>query len=497
MAHDASATWSGFNYQGKVGLFYALKLINNGIVININTNFDLHEIIFENHEDFDIKVNGLVESIHQVKAYNSVYLSKYINAIITTVIELHAKRLVNTLGYLHTWKEITFQNGQTAGSYALTEITAIKSEWDDATTQADSKIQKTVNTALSASQIPKLSAILRQSYPNFTGAQIAQDLGLYISTAQQSTVANFTVYQYPSGRGGCDLEEINDLILDQLSSYLQLNNLPNSPDIRNRIFNLLLGLLDRHIIDRHNNLNQPIGPISIGFTELLEILDDTNVGDASPALLALEFKKVFSDCIYSFINDPDLCDDAEYIKYFSETDKSELEQCLESLLTLPASQLLEYYIQQSPQVKINLQERVISNAFNIEKGGITEALLYILNLFPSRFICNDLERSRLTYLSEGHHFLPTTINSGTPSTLAKKILQNLSFIENTFEISTLLGGRQCPEIKDFIESFDRCRDVNIDEYLNELSPPRKDRITEINKNLKLKPIQNVIGEIND
>ncbi|PKG37072.1 hypothetical protein, partial [Psychromonas sp. Urea-02u-13] len=127
----------------------------------------------------------------------------------------------------------------------------------------------------------------------------------------------------------------------------------------------------------------------------------------------------------------------------------------------------------------------------------TGSLFYILSLVPSRFLHNNFERCRLTYFKNDQHLLPTTINSGNPSSVAKQILNNPGFIVNTYEISTLLGGSKSPEIEDFIASYSRCRDVNIDVYLNEVGLQKKSRIVAINEKLQLKSIHNILGEIND
>ncbi len=65
MAHfDASASWSGYNYQGKVALFYALKLINSSPG---GTNFSNYSLMLEAVEDFEILINNEPQSYHQVK----------------------------------------------------------------------------------------------------------------------------------------------------------------------------------------------------------------------------------------------------------------------------------------------------------------------------------------------------------------------------------------------------------------------------------------------
>lgn len=66
--NDAIPTWSGFNYQGKVMLFYILKLINK---ININKDEREYAVNIEEIEDFSIIRDSEYLSFHQVKAWLS------------------------------------------------------------------------------------------------------------------------------------------------------------------------------------------------------------------------------------------------------------------------------------------------------------------------------------------------------------------------------------------------------------------------------------------
>ena len=66
--NDAIPTWSGFNYQGKVMLFYILKLINE---INKEKDERVYSVNLEEIEDFSILCDSEYVSFHQVKAWLS------------------------------------------------------------------------------------------------------------------------------------------------------------------------------------------------------------------------------------------------------------------------------------------------------------------------------------------------------------------------------------------------------------------------------------------
>lgn len=66
--NDAIPTWSGFNYQGKIMLFYVLKLINQ---INKEKDGRVYAVNLEEIEDFCILCDSEYISFHQVKAWLS------------------------------------------------------------------------------------------------------------------------------------------------------------------------------------------------------------------------------------------------------------------------------------------------------------------------------------------------------------------------------------------------------------------------------------------
>ncbi|TPV22421.1 hypothetical protein FJW00_19835, partial [Pantoea anthophila] len=89
MAFDASPSWSGFNYQGKVSLYHALKIINMKPAGDDLSNLSL---MLENTEDFEIIEDSNAKTFHQVKAYNSSSYSKYEDALLELTLELYKNK---------------------------------------------------------------------------------------------------------------------------------------------------------------------------------------------------------------------------------------------------------------------------------------------------------------------------------------------------------------------------------------------------------------------
>ncbi|WP_214833888.1 ABC-three component system protein [Exiguobacterium sp. E4787] len=94
----AIPTWSGFDYQGQVSIYYALMKLNR---IDINS-VDEYELQIESLEDFSINKNGFPISIHQVKAYmHDSSFSKYKRPIFDLLGKVAKYPTINSC-YLHT-----------------------------------------------------------------------------------------------------------------------------------------------------------------------------------------------------------------------------------------------------------------------------------------------------------------------------------------------------------------------------------------------------------
>ncbi|MBP5981855.1 MAG: hypothetical protein KA748_16820 [Halomonas sp.] len=70
--HTAISTWSGFVYQGKIALYYCLKLIADDYSSNRSLKLQL-----ESQDDFAVYNGQTCISMHQVKAYKSKNFSSY------------------------------------------------------------------------------------------------------------------------------------------------------------------------------------------------------------------------------------------------------------------------------------------------------------------------------------------------------------------------------------------------------------------------------------
>lgn len=86
--HDATPSWNGYNYQGKVGLYVCLVNILNearaGVDLPTFEYFlEVHHIEYEWIEDFSIKKDDDYLSLHQVKHKGENKFNDHVEAVVT------------------------------------------------------------------------------------------------------------------------------------------------------------------------------------------------------------------------------------------------------------------------------------------------------------------------------------------------------------------------------------------------------------------------------
>jgi hypothetical protein len=120
--HSAVPTWSGFDYQGQVSIYWVMKQLNRMDLSNVKL-ID-YELQIESLEDFSINHKGYPVTIHQVKAYqDKATFGKYKRAI-HDLLGKCAKYSGINLCYLHTCHSFVIPEK----SIFKTELEGIQSE---------------------------------------------------------------------------------------------------------------------------------------------------------------------------------------------------------------------------------------------------------------------------------------------------------------------------------------------------------------------------------
>jgi tetratricopeptide (TPR) repeat protein len=295
---DASPTWSGFNYQGKVALYTALTYINNSAVDTSNYKLELEWL-----EDFAIKCDADYISVHQVKAYCDESLSKYSEAVFKLFEKIACGQAPKA--YLHTWKDINLHGEswrtkikniilQTidSGDNILSELTRIHA--DD--NQVEEYISKIKKPGRCRSTIYKIIKENVQGYFERNTDKTSGDLSVplmkmiiceiinnYPSNLESyKTMINTDVsilekierFSY-SGNNFCEIDQIHNLIEEQITQYYTITgHTEKAIDLthKNRAYLHLLGEIDSYITNRHLEYQNRV-KACLNFSRLIEILE--------------------------------------------------------------------------------------------------------------------------------------------------------------------------------------------------------------------------------
>lgn len=426
MAFDASPSWSGFNYQGKVALYHVLRLINEQPV---DTDFSNYSLMLEDTEDFEIRKNGIPISFHQVKAYNSSSYGKYSEALLEITLELYKQPSVN--GKIHTWKNINSKpNFQDL-------ITSIKDDINNILVQYQNNNPKDGSSCIEKAasiqkNIPKIAKILRAAFHGLTAEQLNSLLDS-IHNGQNNALTRLDTYQYDDGNRFCDLENINAKIKHNISTALNARAGIVTQERLEKAFYCFLGIIDKHVIQRHKTKQLGM-KIPITFDEIIQsiIVDHEDIGKE---YLAFKFKEKFASLMDEYMSDQDDYTDP------GEGEYCNLKEARRILLGLSATDLWAYYQSFSPQLYLDHANNT-ENAILINPEGIRDVLIKILHTINFERAANHAMRYKITYRTTTppyQNYLPTTI-TGVARTkrIEREILNNPSMSEILFEVENLI-----------------------------------------------------------
>ena len=238
---NATASWSGYLHQGKVGIMLALLQIKD--LLTEGNEFMEWSLEYESAEDIDIKSNVKVISRHQVKAYKS---AKYPNDYVDVLNEQKYKFEKNTL----TLEQKGFQ------IYKFDDRGNIINLEVDENSRFLHTVTKTEGFGLS-------ETIFTNRYPK---------------TKYTPNPNKIQLYTYPDKRQYCELstesdeDQIKKFCIAEIEEILKLENHDYKDDSNRHecIYYWLLDVLDSKIRIEHKNGGYP----KITFDEILNILVD-------------------------------------------------------------------------------------------------------------------------------------------------------------------------------------------------------------------------------
>jgi hypothetical protein len=476
MIHDATPSWSGYNYQGKLALHYVLCHIRGRLRADPTHTFHGDSIVLENNEDFELFVDGEVVSFHQVKALEKPSFSSYDDALFGLVLNLYNQP--GPLGYIHTWKIINLPDGKSLQQAIKDFIEELIAEHD--AMPVSSTIFKAVNATPDRN---KTSKIIKQAFDELTVDQVYEALSAIVADPSLA-LSRIQSYMY-NGRACCSIDDINTLIKSELQEIFVIRGGVNTTKQIDSGFHYLLEMVDVYVTERHLQ-KQATDLLHIDISDIVAILD-ADYEDVGSQYLAVKFKERFFCLFDEFMNNPDYYSTPEDLEGFV----CNLSQIRYSLLNVDSEKLFNYYKNFSPSVKFDLLTN-IEQAFAVNENGVTDVLLRIFNAINFSHCENDIGNTKLVYrslINAANYYLPTTINDRSPTSIAKKLRANTRIVEDLYEINHMIyGGPQRMSLYEQAATHTTAPPlVNVEEV-----EPRDDYFS----NLRLIPIQQAMDELN-
>ncbi|MFJ4156306.1 ABC-three component system protein [Pseudomonas sp. NPDC089752] len=425
MAFDASPSWSGFNYQGKVALHHALTLIN---AQPIDHDFSKTDLMLEANEDFEIIINDESVSFHQVKAYNTSTFDEYSDALFGLTIELYKRDGVK--GFIHTWQKVN-DRPHCKGLIASVKNDFVKvlKEYRDTEPKAGTILE---TAAAGGKNLKKKASILRAALPGLDASDLEKIIDDIIED-KSDALKRLACYEYKEDESFCDLDDINTNIKKELSLALGARGILITDEQLEKAFNYFLGVMDSYIIDRHKaKTTADAKPIK--FTEIISAVNFDHE-DVGKNYIACRFKDRFSRLIDEYLGDQ------EDYPTLESSEPCNLRAAQKLLLSLSPIDLWEHYRHFSPQLHLASGNNT-DNAFSASDEGIRFCLLKILHGISFSRISQDAERYRFSYKSStmpSQGYLPTTITPiGRISNTVRQLNSNPCLGDLLFEVRNLI-----------------------------------------------------------
>lgn len=298
---DATNSWSGYNYQGKIALYYGIRKINELITIGKACDIEKYAIEIEWKEDFSIVYiedeQRVYQSIHQVKAKENTNIYDYEDALVKLYQKVQKDRLISE-AFLHVCRELDFKGNiwknsieQIIKNGDMTK--AIKEKVVEYRNSSNEEKRKKIDKLNGKGRNSKENNLIKQyntMYFHFKKVtvnnideilnKIIEDLETQIRACMQNIhqadLDKIVLYAYPGNKEYCGIDEINNLLQQEILNYWTVTKAPDwkNQDTKfcNNVCLCLQGLMDKHITERHINYGKTTTR-DISFRKVVEILD--------------------------------------------------------------------------------------------------------------------------------------------------------------------------------------------------------------------------------
>lgn len=314
---DATPSWSGYNYQGKVALYAVLekicKLYEDGRSVEIS-DFSLE---LEWIEDFSIIHRSgdrkAYKSIHQVKALDTTEIKDYGEAVLGLAAKVIEYNTIDE-AYLHTWKPVSIAEDDWKSS--IKALAQKHHEEVGLISKMESLLTDTTEFANTLKRILKPKSgpapdIIKRIQPNIEGkitdktvkdaieraiVFAKQDGAEFVAKLTDDCLSKIQLFSYGDSNH-CGLEAIKDKILEKIDCHLDLQGGGwRKSDIKYKetIYHYLMAEIDKNIVERHKSYSQD-NKITIPFQTFEDILESQALSDRSKEYYLFHLKNKFFD----------------------------------------------------------------------------------------------------------------------------------------------------------------------------------------------------------
>jgi hypothetical protein len=342
-AYDATPSWSGYTYQGKLALLHSLKVIIKLIDNDLSTELKDHAVEIEWEEDFAIKKGKTYLSLHQVKAHKTSSPSKYKKAL--KYLLAKTKDHADALFYLHVWREIKYTD-------KITDFESMKTTFNNAGCDAQ-------------------------------------------------TLLSVKLYDY-DGIKYCDLDKVDQYIYKELESYYDNpkagSNKATSQQIDQALITLY-GLIDKHVMFRHKNQGSRKQAKEIPFSEIINVIN-RNYEEPSDDYIYLKTKLFILNMASQF------CDNTMLCKRTDCEDICGLKSMVVEIESMDPHDLFSFLANRSPDEFVNNSGLGLDDYQAVcDSVGVKNTLLKAIYELPLENYSNGLyiNSDRISYLPTTLH----------------------------------------------------------------------------------------------
>ncbi|MBE6052652.1 MAG: hypothetical protein E7212_01870 [Clostridium sartagoforme] len=467
---DASSSWSGYQYQGKITIYIALQLINQCVKNPTGMNVGKYFIEVEHREDLAIKKENEYISFHQVKARKyDIYMNNYLEAIDKLYDEKikspNADIFLHTIVNIKDWSEEKYK--ELYKSKIKKDMDAIKLIEKEKSKLTDAKVIKEKN-----GKIDKIKDAIKYNQSKYDESNKINSIILCKYGAKDEKF--------------CTLGGIKVYIENEIKEYLLYTNQNEKLGNIDVAYNKLICYMDEYIKKRHAGEVKEYFPIK----EIKDILDMSYL-DRDRLFHLSKIKDIY--CSISIDNYcSDFCNmkDSCIVEYY----QCKMYKVIEHLLNSDLDYLEKIIMKFNPHVLIKDWEYDGRN-FVKEEG------LYFLYETIISHIEKDLfiSETAVKYDKGGVSYLPTTINlisdrlKKSAIERYKKAMNNNDFLLNElFEDNVFITENLVSE--NILESIN---DVNeVDNILAKEQEEYNDKCYLVNQ-IRFKDIEKVMEEVNN